>query len=102
MTDIADTHHPWTFLSNHAHVLVSLARDPDARLRDVAQQVGITERAAQRIVGQLEEAGVLTKVRDGRRNHYRINENQPLRHPLHAHMNVGALLKLVIGGRPPG
>ena len=99
MTDTTDPNTSWTFLSNHAHVLVSLARDPDARLRDVAARVGITERATQRIVGQLEDAGILTKVRDGRRIHYQINEGQPLRHPLAAHMTVGALLKLATGAK---
>lgn len=97
MTETSHTLSTWTFLSNHAHVLVSLARDPDARLRDVAARVGITERATQRIVSQLEDAGILIKVRDGRRLHYQINESQPLRHPLAAHMTVGALLKLIKG-----
>ena len=82
MTKSTDPHHTWTFLSNYAHVLVTLAQDPSARLRDVADRVGITERAAQRIVGHLEEANVLTKEREGRRNHYRIDESCPLRHPL--------------------
>jgi predicted transcriptional regulator len=63
----------WTFLSNHAHVLVCLARDPDARMREVAARVGITERAVQRIIGQLESLGVIAKIREGRRNHYEID-----------------------------
>lgn len=90
--DVTGQH--WTFLSNHGHVLVTLARDPWARLRDVADSVGITERAAQRIVGQLEQAGVLTKEREGRRNHYQINEAMPLRHPLEAHKTIGSLLRM--------
>ncbi len=86
----------WTFLSNYAHVLVCLGQDPSARLRDIAQQVGITERAAQRIVGQLEEAGVLKREREGRRNHYWIDLDQPLRHPLESHRTVGSLLEMFI------
>lgn len=89
-------HPTWTFFSNHAHVLVSLAKDPHARLRDVAEEVGITERAVQSIVAQLEEAGILTKERDGRRNHYTIDESVPLRHPLEEHKTVGSLLKMVL------
>ena len=88
----------WTFFSNYAHVLVCLAKDPSARLRDVAEQVGITERAAQRIVGHLEDAGVLTKEREGRRNHYSIDTQQPLRHPLESHRTIGSLLNMVLDG----
>jgi len=91
----ADSRH-WTFLSNHGHVLVCLARDPDARLRDVAQSVGITERAVQKIVSDLEEAGVVERVRDGRRNRYRLFVDRPLRHPLEAHRNVGSLLGMIL------
>jgi len=86
----------WTFLSNHAHVLICLALDPDSRLRDVAASVGITERAVQKIVGDLEEAGIILRERSGRRNSYRLDVNQPLRHPLEAHRSVGALLGLVM------
>lgn len=76
----------WTFLTNHAHVLLCLAEDPDVRLRDVADSVGITERAAQRIVMELEEAGYLERERVGRRNRYHLHEEQPLRHPMdHGH-----------------
>lgn len=96
MLEPTDVHHSWTFLSNYALVLITLARDPSARLRDVADKVGITERAAQRIVGQLEEAHVLTKVRDGRRNHYHIDLDCPLRHPLDAHKTVGSLLDMLL------
>ena len=66
----------WTFLTNHAHVLLSLASNPDATLREVAEQVGITERAAHRIVGELEHEGALTRSRDGRRNHYEIRRDR--------------------------
>jgi len=82
----------WTFLSNHATVLLCLARDPDARMRDVAEQVGITERAALRIVSHLEDIGAVTRRREGRRNHYEINKDAPLRQPLIRHKTVGALL----------
>jgi DNA-binding MarR family transcriptional regulator len=86
----------WTFLSNHAHVLVCLARDPCARLRDVAADVGITERAVQKIVGDLEEAGVLQRERAGRRNTYRLELDLPLRHALEAHRTVGSLLAMIL------
>lgn len=86
----------WTFLSNHAHVLVCLAQDPDARLRDVALSVGITERAVQKIVSDLEEAGVIIRERSGRRNSYRLDLDVPLRHALESHKTVGTLLSLVL------
>jgi DNA-binding IclR family transcriptional regulator len=86
----------WTFLSNHGHVLVCLALDPESRLRDVATRVGITERAVQKIVDDLEDAGVVTRERSGRRNHYRLNVNVPLRHALEAHRSVGSLLGMVL------
>ena len=86
----------WTFLSNHTHVLVCLARDSDQVLREVAAQVGITERAVQRIVADLEAAGVLTREREGRRNRYRLNLDATLRHPLEAHCSIGELLGLVV------
>ena len=89
----------WTFLSNHAHVLICLAQDPDARLRDVADHVGITERAVQRIVSELEEAGVLSRVKQGRRNHYELDPKVHLRHPLESHRTIGTLLDMVLGPR---
>lgn len=88
----------WTFLSNHTHVLVCLAADGDQILRTVAQKVGITERAVQRIVADLEQAGVLHRerdARDARRNRYRINTNVRLRHPLESHCRIGELLEWV-------
>lgn len=84
----------WTFLTNHARVLFCLAEDPDLRLREAANRVGITERAVQRIVSDLEEAGVLTRSRDGRRNRYEINLGERLRHPSEAHCTVRDLLAL--------
>jgi DNA-binding Lrp family transcriptional regulator len=99
----------WTFLSNHAHVLISIARSPEILLRDVADQVGITERAVQRIVAELEEGGYLTRVRLGRRNKYLVHADRPLRHPIEGHRNVRALLQMVyptkewaaVGASPP-
>jgi predicted transcriptional regulator len=82
----------WTFLSNHAHVIVCLTQDPKCRLRDVAYRVGITERAVQRIVAELEEAGYITRRREGRQNRYEIHRNQPLRHVIEMHRTVGDLL----------
>ena len=86
----------WTFLSNHTHVLVCLAADGGLTLREVAAKVGVTERAVQRIVADLEQAGVLERERDGRRNVYRIDGRFPLRHPLEAHCRIGDLLDLVM------
>jgi DNA-binding transcriptional ArsR family regulator len=82
----------WTFLTNHAHVLLCVSKNPNVRLRDVATMVGITERAAQRIVAELEEAGYLKRERDGRRNLYRLNSDMPLRHPLDRDHHIGELL----------
>jgi hypothetical protein len=86
----------WTFLSNHGHVLVCLALDPTVRLRDVAGHVGITERAVQTIVSDLEAAGAVIRRRTGRRNTYRLVLSAPLRHPLEAHRTVGSLLGMVL------
>lgn len=91
----------WTFLSNHAHVLLCLAQDPEARLREVAERVGITERAASSIVADLETEGYLTRVRVGRRNHYDLHLGQPLRHPLERHHQVGDLLDVLAGAPHP-
>jgi predicted transcriptional regulator of viral defense system len=85
----------WTFLTNHAHVLLCVSRDPDARLRDVAEVVGITERATQRIVAELEAAGYLTRMRDGRRNRYDVHPGVPLRHPLERDHTVGEILDVL-------
>ena len=90
---------PWTFLTNHSHVLVCLWREPDARLRDVAAWVGVTERAVQAIVADLEAAGVITRCREGRRNHYTIHLEAPLRHPVESGRTVGSLLGMLADGR---
>ena len=84
----------WTFLTNHSHVLVCLRRDPIMRARDIALQVGITERSVQRILGELTEYGVLMREKDGRRNRYSVNLSKALRHPLEQHRSVAALLSL--------
>jgi len=87
----------WTFLSNHGHVLVCLARDPRARLRDVAAAVGVTERAVQKLLADLTQAGIVERRREGRRNRYRLHTDVPLRHPLEAHRSVAALLATLLG-----
>lgn len=91
--------HGWTFLSNHAHVLVCLREEPDLRLRDLAARIGITERAVQKILGQLEEEGLVQRTREGRRNRYRLELDQPLRHPLESHCSVRELVDLICGER---
>ena len=90
----------WTFLTNHAHVLLAIARDPTMRLRDVADSVGVTERAAQSIVADLEAGGYLRRARVGRRNHYTVNPAGRFRHPAEADQRVGALLALFTGDEP--
>ncbi|MDP1561753.1 MAG: winged helix-turn-helix domain-containing protein [Pirellulaceae bacterium] len=92
----------WTFLTNHAHVLVLLARNPLAVLREVALEVGITERAVQRIVADLERGGFIQKERVGRQNQYRIDPQRKLRHPIESHRAIGDLLELANQGRPNG
>ena len=87
----------WTFLSNHGHVLVALARDPDIRLRDVAGAVGITERAVQQIVRDLAEQGYVHKEKVGRRNRYQVVREAGFRHDLEAHVQLGEFLDLVTG-----
>jgi predicted transcriptional regulator len=85
----------WTFLTNHTQVLLCIARDPAVRLRDVAAEVGITERAVQRIVRELVEAGFLDRRRVGRRNHYHVNRAGAMRHRAQAGRDIGALLDLL-------
>jgi predicted transcriptional regulator len=85
----------WRFLSNHTQVLLCLKRDPDARFRDIAHSVGITERAAQRIVADLIESGYVESQRVGRRNHYRVNNNAAMRHPAQVGHDIGELLELL-------
>ncbi len=82
----------WTFLTNHAQVLICLSESPDIRLREVAERVGITERAAQRILSELVEAGYVKTTRVGRRNHYTVARHRAMRHSAQVGHEVGALL----------
>ncbi|HZG35622.1 MAG TPA: winged helix-turn-helix domain-containing protein [Gaiellaceae bacterium] len=88
----------WVFLTNHAHVLLSVARDPEARARDIAERVGITERAAQRILGDLLTEGYLAKTKVGRRNRYTVNRRGHLRHPVFRELEIGPLLDILDKG----
>lgn len=94
----------WTFLTNHAHVVVCLVKDPTMRIRHLALAVGITERAVQRILGELEAGGIVEKTREGRRNRYRVRLDSRLRHPLEAHCTVCDLMGLLrgVGGPEQG
>jgi DNA-binding IclR family transcriptional regulator len=83
----------WTFLTNHAQVLLCLAEDPDIRLRDVAERVGITERASQRILAELVEAGYVTTTRVGRRNRYTVDREHAMRHSAQLGYEIGTLLQ---------
>jgi DNA-binding MarR family transcriptional regulator len=93
-TNAPPTARGWTFLTNHAHVLLAIAREPTARLRDIAASVGITERAAQGIVADLEADGYLRRERVGRRNEYTVNPAGRFRHPAEADHRIGDLLAL--------
>ena len=84
----------WTLLSNHGHVLVCLSRDPEARLRDVAADVGITERAVQKIVRDLQDGGMISVSKSGRRNCYRIHRKQSMRHELEAGCTLQDLIRV--------
>ncbi len=97
-TPAADETRPaWTFLTNHAHVLLCLTREPEVRMRDIANQVGITERAVQRIIADLEQAGNIARIRQGRRNCYEVRGDLPLRHPIEKHVRVSSLIDFVVG-----
>ena len=85
----------WGFLTNHAHVLVCIARDPDSRARDIAEQVGITERAAQRILADLITDGYIARTKVGRRNHYKINPSGHLRHPVFRDLSIEPLIEIL-------
>jgi hypothetical protein len=93
---MAESNRPgWTFLTNHAQVLVCMDDDPGIRLRDIGERVGITERAAHRIVAELADAGYITRQRNGRRNQYTINTHFPLPDPIAREQNVGELLEIL-------
>ena len=89
----------WSFLTNHAQVLLCIAHDPGVRLREIGEAVGITERAAHRIVGELAAAGYIARRRNGRRNHYTIKSHLPLPDPLASEQRIGDLLA-ILTGRP--
>jgi DNA-binding MarR family transcriptional regulator len=85
----------WTFLTNHAHVLLCLVQNPSERIRDIAAEVGVTERAVQRIMVELEAGGYLERIREGRRNVYKVFSRKPLRHSVEKHRQVHDLIKLI-------
>ena len=91
----SDIDKPWRFVTNHTQVLLCIARDDDARLRDIAEMVGITERAAQRIVADLVAAGFVRRERVGRRNRYVIQRDRAMRHPAQMDHSIGELLDLL-------
>jgi predicted ArsR family transcriptional regulator len=95
---IPSQHRQWTFLTNHAQVLLCLAQDSEIRLRDVAGRVGITERAAQRILADLIQTGYVRSKRVGRRNHYTVDRNQAMRHAAQFGQEIGPLLDLLRAG----
>ncbi|MEQ9400196.1 MAG: winged helix-turn-helix domain-containing protein [Longimicrobiales bacterium] len=97
---MAHSHAPWHFLTNHAHVLLCISADPDITVRELADRVGITERAVMRIIGELDGGGALDREREGRRNHYTLHPELPLRHPVEEHCTVGDLIRMFREGRP--
>ncbi len=86
----------WTFFSNYAHVLVCLAEAPESTLREIAERVGITERSAMRLITHLDDAGILQRVKHGRRNTYVIDTSAHLRHPIEEHCTIGELLAVIL------
>lgn len=84
----------WTFLSNHGHVMVQLNQNPEMKVKDLAERVGITERRTQTILAELEEAGYISVTRNGRRNIYKVNQNLKFRHPSESNKSIGLLLKI--------
>lgn len=94
------SHEALTFLTNHAHVLLCLARDPSARARDLAQELELTERAVQKLIADLVETGYIEKERVGRRNRYRLILNRPLDHPVERHRRAGELLQPLLSLEP--
>jgi len=86
----------WTFLTNHAHVLLAIHRNPELRQRDIAHAVGITVGAVQKILDELEAGGYVTRERIGRRNRYEVTLGNPLRHPLEQHHTIGELLAMLV------
>ena len=95
MSSEQTTTHGWTFVTNHTQVLLCIARDPDIRLRDIAARIGITERAAQRILADLVRAGYVDREREGRRNRYTVNPDLRMRHPAQEGHDIGEMLDLL-------
>ena len=93
---------PWRFVTSHTQVLLCIARNPEIRIRDVADLTGITERAAQRIISDLVEAGYVQRERVGRRNHYVVRTDLKMRHPLQQTYEIGELLELLLNRGEPG
>ncbi|MFI6299275.1 helix-turn-helix transcriptional regulator [Nonomuraea sp. NPDC050790] len=94
-SDLPDPATPrWTFLTHHARVLLEIARDPEARVREVAVSIGITERTVQTIIKDLHDAGFLSRERIGRRNHYKLNTDQHFRYPTEADLPVRRLIDM--------
>jgi DNA-binding MarR family transcriptional regulator len=98
MSSTSSPTRPWTFVTNHAAVLLCITSDPEIRMRDIADRVGITERAAQRIVADLVAEGYVTRRRVGRRNVYEVEPARQMRHRLARHRQVGAFLELMLEG----
>ncbi|MFM7719203.1 MAG: helix-turn-helix transcriptional regulator [Actinomycetota bacterium] len=94
MSRAAVAERPWTFLTNHGHVLLAVAEDPEARVRDIAERVGITERAVHDILGDLEAEGYLERKRVGRRNRYRLRRGRRFRHPAESGRTVDDLVRI--------
>ena len=86
----------WTFLTNHAHVLLCLSKSSSMRTRELAKEVGITERAVQRIIAELVEDGYITKTKEGRRNSYKIQEGKTLKHPIESHKSIKGFIQLIL------
>jgi hypothetical protein len=93
--------HHWTFLTNHAHVLICLARNPTLRMRDLSQLIGITERTVQQVIRDLSKEGYLTPIREGRCNHYILNRELGLRHPIEQSVTSGDLISLIESASSP-
>jgi len=90
-----DSSKSWTVFTNHAHVMILLSQDPKMVLREVALKIGITERAVQKIVADLQESGFIVKEKKGRANHYKLIFDKPLRHPIEAHKKVKEVIELI-------
>ncbi|SDM52089.1 MarR family transcriptional regulator [Streptomyces wuyuanensis] len=93
---VPEPHNGWTFITNHARVLAVIADNPSVRIRDIAAHCRLTERAVQKIIADLEQAGYLSHTREGRSNNYRIEQSKVLRHPAEAGLTVAALLSLLV------